>query len=334
VEPAADQVAGSHAPLAAPGADRVPVTVLAGFLGSGKTTLLNRILEGGHGLRVAVFVNDFGAIDVDSRLVVHRNATVIALDNGCICCTIGADLVSQLTALIEGASCPEHVLVECSGVSDPGRLLVALRDPHLRRPARVDGVVTLVDSAAFDRLPPAALELARRQLASADVIVLNKADLVSRAELAGVRVRVAYPAARITEAAYADVPLELLLGVGGATAKAHPHRALDDHASAFATWTWTSSEPLAYDAVREALARLPAGVFRAKGFLYLAEAPGERVVAHVVGRRVEVRPLGPWNGTEPRTELVFVSLDPGVDRERVRALLARAEAAEAAPWSS
>ena len=332
MEPAADQVASTLGSDVEPGTDRVPVTVLAGFLGSGKTTLLNRILEGGHRLRVAVFVNDFGSIDVDSRLIAHRDANVIALDNGCICCTIGADLVSQLTALVEGPSRPEHVLVECSGVSDPGRLLVSLRDSYLQRFARVDGVVTVVDSAAFDEIPPAALELARRQLASADVIVLNKVDLVSWERLARVRGRIMYPAARLVEATYAEIPLEVALGVGGCNA--HPTRAAHDHGAAFATWAWTTSEPLAYRAARKALASLPASVFRAKGFLYLAEVPEQRVVAHVVGRRVDVRPLGPWNGAEPRTELVFVSLDPDVDQERVRVLLTNATASELASSSS
>jgi G3E family GTPase len=111
----------------------VPVTVVAGFLGSGKTTLVNRILAGGHGLKVAVLVNDFGSVSIDARLIVDRDATTITLDNGCVCCSISADLVSQLTGLLEGPSPPEHVLVETSGVSDPGRVLVAFRDPYLRR---------------------------------------------------------------------------------------------------------------------------------------------------------------------------------------------------------
>ncbi len=325
MEPAADRVA------AAP-AERVPLTILAGFLGSGKTTLLNRVLESGHGLRVAVLVNDFGSLDVDSRLIVSRDANVITLDNGCICCTIGADLVSQLTALVEGPSSPEHVLVECSGVSDPGRLLVAFREPHLRRLTRVDGVVTLLDSAAIDEVPPAALELARRQLAAADVIVLNKVDLVSRAELERVRVRFTYPAARLVEAAYADVPLEVVLGVGGAAGSGSPAQKGHGRAT-FVTWAWASSEPLALDAVRRALATLPAGVFRAKGFLYLAESLERRVVAHVVGRRVDIRQLGSWNGTEPRTELVFVGLDPHLDQGQVNARLADASAAATHPMA-
>jgi G3E family GTPase len=299
-------------------ASRVPVTILAGFLGSGKTTLLNRILEGSHGVRVAVFVNDFGSLDIDARLITRRDANVIALDNGCICCTIGADLLSQLTTLVEGPACPEHVLVECSGVSDPGRLLFSLRDPHFQGLSRVDGIVTLVDSAAVDDIPPEALELARRQLASADVIVLNKADLVSSAQLESVRSRWTYPRARVLEATHAEVPLEVVLGVAGARAADEPGAGPADDAAQFSTWAWTAHEALSYDRVRRALSQLPTSVFRAKGFLHLREASEERVVVHVVGRRVDMRPPGAWNGTTPRTELVFIGLGADLDDARAR----------------
>ena len=136
------------------------------------------------------------------------------------------------------------------------------------------------------------------------------------------------------EATYANAPLEVVLGVeavhgrADGTASEAPEHAGHDHAAAFATWAWTSTEPLRYQAVRSALAALPASVFRAKGFLHLAESPDEQVVAHVVGRRVEIRPFRPWNGAARRTELVFVSLDADVDQAHVGAQLAATIATE------
>jgi G3E family GTPase len=303
------------------------VTVIAGFLGSGKTTLLNRILAGNHGLRVAVIVNDFGSISIDSRLVVSRDATMITLDNGCICCSMAGDLVARLTRLLEGPRPVEHVLVETSGVSDPGRILVAFRDPHLRGLARVDAVVTLVDADAAGAIPPSHTELARRQLAAADVIVFNKTDLVAADELAALRERLTYPRARVLEATFADVPFDVLFGPDAPTDPPDDLAPVSDHSASFATWTWVSRRPLDHRAVRDVLASLPPAVYRAKGFLYLADAPVSPVVANVVGRRVDLRPAGSWGSPGPCTELVFVSLEQEIDVPGLRRRLAAAEVA-------
>jgi G3E family GTPase len=308
----------------APGAGRteVPVTVVAGFLGAGKTSLVNRILADGCGRRLAVIVNDFGSVNIDARLIVSRGAQMIALDNGCVCCSMSNDLVSQLTGLLEGPEPPEHVLVETSGVSDPGRLLVALRDPHLRRLARIDGVVTLVDAAGIGQIPPEFVELARRQLASADLIVLNKADLVPAARLAEIREWLSHPRARIVTARHADVPATLLLGVGDALGPVtSPGSDGAAHTAHVTSWTWSSGSPLTGAAVREILTSLPPSVYRAKGFLHLVEQPGRRVVAHVVGGRVDFRAGDEWGPQEPSNELVFISLGAGCDPGEIDARL-------------
>jgi G3E family GTPase len=288
---------------------------------------VNRILAGGHGLRVAVVVNDFGAVNIDSRLIVDRDATTITLDNGCICCSMAGDLVEQLTRLLEGPSAPDHVVIETSGVSDPGRILLALRDRHLGSLARVDGVITLVDAERATAIPAGHLELARRQLAVADVIVFNKADLVSLETLDTVHAWMSHPTARVLDAVDADVPLELLLGVGREPGDAsgdtrRPVGAASvQHDRQFSTWTWSSSRPVALGAVRSILGDLPSHVYRAKGFLHVIEQPDQRVVAHVVGRRVDLRPIGTWDEGQPRCELVFISLDPRRDGTALGQLL-------------
>lgn len=122
----------------------IPFTVIGGFLGAGKTTLLNRLLCGAEGRRFAVLVNDFGALDIDSRLVVAHGGDTVALANGCLCCTIGDSLVTTVLGLLERPERFDHIVVEASGVADPGRIAdLAVLEPRLSR----DGVIVVVDAA-------------------------------------------------------------------------------------------------------------------------------------------------------------------------------------------
>lgn len=124
----------------------VPVTTLTGFLGAGRTTLLNRILSGRHGLRVAVLVNDFGAINIDAELVIDVDSNVISLANGCVCCMIRDDLVASIRDAIARPEQPECVLLEASGVADPIGIAQTLNNPALRDRIRLDGILCVVDA--------------------------------------------------------------------------------------------------------------------------------------------------------------------------------------------
>ena len=192
---------------------RVPMVVLGGFLGAGKTTLLNRILSGDHGVRYAVLVNDFGALDVDGGLVAAHGGDTVTFANGCVCCSMGDDLMGAIDRLLDGNRPPERILVEASGVADPAPIAdVATLHPGLVR----DLVVVLADAGTLrSRHEDRRLrDTVARQLDAADLLVLNKCDRVSEGECGAteswVRDRARVPIVRTVGA---DVPLALLSAV-------------------------------------------------------------------------------------------------------------------------
>jgi G3E family GTPase len=316
------------------------VTVLTGYLGAGKTTLLNHILTAEHGLRAAVLVNDFGAINIDAKLVVGVEGETVSLANGCICCTIREDLLTETVRLLSRPDAPDYVIVEASGVSDPVPIVQTFLDSDLHAMARVDSVVAVVDSEQLLELRDDDLALALNQIAVADLVVLNKTDLVTRAQLDAVRARVSelVPGARLLPAVHARVPLELLLGVGtfaavrlaeSAAKTTHAHNAtcLDsdcDHPShehAYATWHWTSELPVSLADLRSFIASLPASVYRAKGVIQLREYPQYSVELQLAGRRSSLSAMGLWGDTAPRSEIVMIGTGDGSESEALRARL-------------
>jgi G3E family GTPase len=170
--------------------DKIPVTVLTGYLGAGKTTLLNRILTEQHGKKYAVIVNEFGEIGIDNELVVGRDEEVFEMNNGCICCTVRGDLIRILDGLMKRKGKFDAIIVETTGLADPAPVAQTFfMDQDVSDAARLDAVVTVADAKWLsDRLKDA--PEAKNQIAFADVIVLNKIDLVSPQELDEVEARI------------------------------------------------------------------------------------------------------------------------------------------------
>ena len=194
--------------------DKIPVTVLTGYLGAGKTTLLNRILTEDHGHKFAVIVNEFGEIGIDNDLVVGADEEVFEMNNGCICCTVRGDLIRIIEGLMKRKGKFDAIIVETTGLADPAPVAQTFFvDADVQADARLDAVVTVADAKwLLDRLKDA--PEAKNQIAFADVILLNKADLVSPQQLDEVegRIRGINPYAKLHRTVKAQIPLDAVLG--------------------------------------------------------------------------------------------------------------------------
>lgn len=313
-----------------PGRDPVPVTLLTGFLGSGKTTLLNRILNGDHGLRVGVLINDFGSINIDAELVDGVEENTINLTNGCVCCEIRDDLVLSLEQLLTRKDAIDYVLLEASGVSDPESIVMTFLDKKYEKLLRLDSITCLVDAEAVfthgDNVELSTLKI--RQIGFADMVILNKVDLVGPDHIEVIKEWIGHylDRIRIIEATRCDVPLEILMAVGRFDPahvisrlknkdaeehdKPHEHETHHGHNAAsemFATWSYESEQPFDLEALRRMVRReLPASIYRCKGIVYVADCPDKRFSLQAVGRRTELSELDDWGKHPPCSQIVAI----------------------------
>jgi G3E family GTPase len=299
----------------------IPVTILTGFLGAGKTTLLNRILNGDHGLRVAVLVNDFGSINIDAELVVGIESDVIALANGCVCCQIRDDLIETVEEVIGRPERPEYILLEASGVADPSGIALTFVDSKFKDRIRLDSITCVVDcEQVFSHSEdPMLAELKLRQVAFSDMVILNKVDLVAAEQIEKVTswINDRLNRVRVVQASHCNVPLEILLAVGRFDPARSCHNPMaKGHAQSFTTWSYETDQPMSMEALQEvARKQLPETIYRCKGVIYTVEAPENRAILQLVGRRISVTLLDAWGERTPRTKIVAIGNSNGINAD-------------------
>jgi G3E family GTPase len=289
----------------------LPLTVIGGYLGAGKTTLLNQMLSGDHGRRLAVIVNDFGAINVDASLIAEHDGDTIALTNGCVCCSALDGTTEAIARFLRSPDAFDHIVIEASGVAEPGK--VARNTSGFRLP--LDGVMVLADA---EQLPDqAANRYAGRsvlaQLRQADLIVLNKIDLVPEQHLRKTRALISEhaPGTPVVETRFADLPAAVLFGAHqaevGRVDEATPETA-EDHATAYRSDLREYADPLGTAELKALAASLTDGAIRAKGHVWLADDPETRHLYQQVGRRWTLTAAGPWPTRDRATRIVSIRL--------------------------
>lgn len=329
---------------------KIPATVITGFLGSGKTTMIRNLLENANGKRIALIINEFGDLGVDGGILKGcgiescREEDVIELNNGCICCTVADDFIPTMTKLLDRADRPDHIVIETSGLALPQPLVAAFNWPEIKTQVTVDGVVTVIDAAAvaegrfaddhdkvdaqraadesLDHESPLE-ELFEDQIHAADLIVLNKADLIDADRLDHVKADVAERSTRrinIVPASFGKLGVEVLLGLGVGTqdditnrkshheihhADGHEHD--HDEFESFVVEAGSVADAKAFtDKLKTIIA--DHDILRLKGFV---DVPGKpmRLVVQAVGQRIEHYFDRPWGKDETRaTRLVVIGL--------------------------
>ncbi|MGD9943205.1 MAG: GTP-binding protein [Burkholderiaceae bacterium] len=299
----------------------IPVVLLTGFLGAGKTTLVNRILRDAHGLRLAVIVNEFGEIGIDAQLIVGASGGLVQLENGCICCATRGDLAGAIHEILSSDHELDGILIETSGLADPFPVIDDIESLEFARPTRLDGVITILDAENFDRNLSHA-EAAYQQIVAADLLLINKSDLVDREVLSAIARGSSElnPGARSVPCTDCELPLELIISSrldrAGHRAHVHEHREAHahHHAHSFTSVSLRSQGTPDRDRFTRWLDELPGAIHRVKGFVRFADTSATYVI-HKVGSRLSMDLTAARIG-DAGAVIVMIGLD--LDEERLR----------------
>ncbi|MCC5899623.1 MAG: GTP-binding protein [Phormidium sp. BM_Day4_Bin.17] len=330
-------ITASDTPLDLP-KQGMPVTIITGFLGSGKTTLLNHILSNQQDLKVAVLVNEFGDINIDSQLLMSIDENMVELSNGCICCTINDGLVDAVYRVLERGDRIDHLIIETTGVADPLPIMLTFLGTELRDFTRLDSVLTTIDAETFT---PECFdsEAANKQIIYSDIILLNKTDLVPESQLGQLEqeLRNIKEGARIIRCQFGEVPLPLILDVHYnhtqnyqreiEEEKAHEHHHDPDHDpdhdhdhdhphehhhhhsshldnDGFVSISFQSDRPLSLERFQNFLDQLSPSIFRAKGILWFQESQ-QKHIFQLSGKRCVLN-VDDWKNAQPKNQMVFI----------------------------
>jgi G3E family GTPase len=302
---------------------QTPVTVLTGYLGAGKTTLLNRILTETHGKRYAVIVNEFGEVGIDNDLIVNADEEIFEMNNGCICCTVRGDLIRILEGLMKRRGKFDGIIVETTGLADPAPVAQTfLVDDDVRRNTKLDAIVTVVDAKHLLGEIDQAHE-AQEQIAFADVVLLNKADLVSEPEIKVIeaRIRSINPYAKIHRTERCALDLEKVLDRNAFDLnrvlefepdfldEVHEHEH-DSHVKSLSLTTETPLVPQKFlPWIQQVAQQFGTDILRLKGIIQFEDDP-DRFVVQGVHMLLEGDHQRPWKPDEPRiSRLVFIGRD-------------------------
>ena len=306
---------------------KTPVTIITGFLGSGKTTLLNNILTNRDNLKIAVLVNEFGEINIDSQLLVSIDEDMMLLSNGCICCTINASLIDAINKVLERNNI-DYIMIETTGLAEPVPLIMTFSSSNLRDATRLDSILTLVDAENFS-LRNFDNQIALEQVIYGDIIILNKIDLVSEAKLEEIETYISSVkiGAKIIRSEYGQVLLPLILDVASFGSKTLSYSSLQHHVNSssinrlqednFMSVSFESDKPLSVEKFNKFLdEQLPQTVFRGKGIIWY-QGSKLRHIFQLSGKRCNFQ-RDEWT-TTPSNQLVFIGQN--LDAEKIQSQL-------------